>query len=103
MGYKKPTGNKIVECPREPGLFSSVRERKVRRSISVSYISCMVIYEEVGPRWDEDCRRGEKGEEPRCCEFRNEEVARGQCQMERRTRLCSLLAATAIRQAVSPP
>lgn len=25
--YKKPTGNKIVECPREPGLFSSERER----------------------------------------------------------------------------
>lgn len=51
----------------------------------------MVIYEEVGPRWDEGCRRGEKGEEPRRCGFQNEEVAGGQCQMERKTQLCSLL------------
>lgn len=59
----------------------------------------MAICEEVGPRWDEGCKRGKKGEEPRCCEFGNEEMATGQSNGEAAT---VVLAAAAVVQVVSP-
>lgn len=66
-GSEKPTGNRIAEWSRELELFSSEVERY--DVCLFTHLSCMVLWEELGPRWEEGPRREEKGEESRCCEL----------------------------------
>lgn len=77
MGSEKPTGNRVAECSRELELFSFELER-YEEVYLFTHLSCMVIWEELGPRWAEGHRREEKGEESRCSELGHIWLAGGQ-------------------------